>query len=290
VRDLTTYKTLKSPHLPEMEAYIKYMVARYSAYADIWELYNEDSYSPNDFLAHLAHVVRQADPYAHPIMTNYERPTEKWCEILSVHEYMGMPASEVPSYLSKEFARFKSFGKPVLYTEFGNQAQLGNDDPVKWRLAVWTSFMNECGLGFWNMSGRKVPPKPKGGPVNAWLGPDTRQAFRVLAETTRDLPVDMRPAIPGFTSQLPVQSWALSNGEKSIVYVHHFRSHEQAVKLTEALQVWTGPGTYHVKWLDPATGAVVEELDITTGQNILELKVPEFKIDLAARISRVAKQ
>jgi len=288
-RDLATYKTLKSPHLPAMEAYVKYMVARYAAYVDIWELYNEDSYSPNDFLAHLAQVVRQADPYKHPIMTNYERPAERWCEILSVHEYMGLPAAEVPGYLSKEFARFKSFGKPVLYTEFGNQAQLGNDDPVKWRVAVWTAFMNECAMGFWNMSGRKVPPKDKGGPVNAYLGLESRQAFRVLAETTRDLPVAMRPTIPGFTSERPVQSWALTNGEKTIVYVHHFRNHEETVKLAEPLQVWTGPGSYHVKWLAPATGAVVEEFDAQAAGNILPLRVPEFKIDLAARIARTAQ-
>lgn len=287
VRDLTTYKTLASPHLPAIDRYLRYVVARWSAYVDVWELYNEDSYSPSDYLAHLAKVVREADPYAHPIMTNYERPTEPWCEIISVHEYMGNPANEVPGHLSKEFARLKSYNKPVLYTEFGNQASLGNVDDVKWRVAYWTAFMNECGLGVWNMSGRRVKPKDKGGPVNTWLGPESRKAFQVLADFSRDLPVTMRPITPGFTSEQPVQSWALGDGKTAVLYVHHFRSHEQPVKLKDPLQVWTGAGKFHVKWIEPATGKVLGEEDLSTEQQILKVPVPEFTIDVAARMDRV---
>ena len=286
LRDTTNYKSLKSPHLAELDAYCRYVVARYAAYVDIWEIYNEDAYSPPDYLAHLAKTIRDADPYKRPIMTSYERPNEPWCEILSVHEYMGCSAAETPGYMAKEFGRLKSWNKPVLYTEYGNQASLGNVDPVKWRVAEWTAYMNECSIGFWNMSGRKVPPKDKGGPVNAWLGPDSRQHFKVLADFTRDLPVNMRPCTPSYTSEMPIQTWALTNGDVAVLYVHNFKDHTQALAMKESVWIWVGTGNYHIKWIDPETGKLLGEADAEAKGHSIELKLPEFKIDLAARIER----
>jgi len=217
-RDTKHYKNLKAENLPLQEQYIRYIVARYGAFVDIWEIFNEDSYAPDDYLAHLAKVIRDADPYDHIITTNYERPLAPWCEMVTPHEYMGMPAKDVDAHLGKEFARFKSFGKPVLYTEFGNQGQLSNYDPIKWRIATWTAFMNECGILFWNMSGKKVSGLSRGN-ANAYLGPESRQYFRVLREFTKDLPIDMRPVAAGYTEQTDIRTYGLSNGKVTVVYV-----------------------------------------------------------------------
>jgi hypothetical protein len=285
VRDVESYKTLKNPQLPEIERYLRYVVARWGSYVDIWEIYNEDAFSPNDYLAHLAKIIREADPYAHPITTSYERPDQPWCDLLSVHEYMGNPTNEVPGHLSKEIARFKSYNKPVLYTEFGNQAKYSNDDPVKWRVAVWTAFMNECSIGFWNMSGRRTIPKDKGGPVNAYLGEESRKHFKILADFTRELPLTLRPVTPGFTSEQPVQSWALGNDKLTVMYLHHFRGYEP-VTIKDKLHIFTGPGKFHVKWIDPASGNAIRENDLSTKGYALEVELPEFSIDLAARIDK----
>ena len=278
------YKSLTSPMLPNVERYLRYIVARYSCYTDIWELYNEDSYAPNDFLAHLAKVVRDADPYDHPITTNYERPDQPWCEIVCPHEYVTIPAKDVPYFLSKEFARLKSFGKPVQYTEFGNKSSVSNYDPVKWRQAAWTCFMNEGGMLYWNMSGRKTVPNPAAtGNSNTYLGPETRQAFRVLADFTKDLPVTMRPVMAGFDGRLPVEVWALGNDQVTVVYVNHADTHEGEVDVAD-VPVWTGPGRFHLKWIEPATGKVVREQDLGTRQFVLWLDVPPVKEDLAAKL------
>jgi hypothetical protein len=289
IRDTENYKTLKNPHLPEIDAYLRYIVARWGAYVDIWELYNEDSFSPSDYLAHLAKVVREADPYKHPITTNYERPNEPWCELLSCHEYQGRPANEVPGHLAKEFARFKSYGKPVLYTEFGYQAIYSNDDPVKWRVSVWTAFMNECSIGFWNMSGRRTLPKDKGGPVNAYLGEESRKHFKILTDFTRDLPLSLRPVTPGFTSEQPVQSFALGNENLTALYVHHFRAYEP-VKIKDPFHIWTGAGKFHIKWISPESGETLSELNAQSKGNMVELAIPEFTVDLAARIERIVEK
>jgi len=288
VRD--SYKSLKSKQLPNVERYVRYVVARWAAYTDIWELFNEDSYAPNDFLAHLARVIREADPYDHPVTTNYERPAEPWCEIVCPHEYMGSHAKEVPGHLSKEFARFKSFGKPVLYTEFGNKGFLSNYDPVKWRLTVWTCFMNEGGMLFWNMSGRRTVGSAEAkGNSNAYLGPESRKAFRVLNDFTRELPVTMRPVMPGFTNRMGVEIWALADDNTVVVYVHKDDDHTAEVTPPKTA-LWTGPGAFRVKWIDPATGDTVRQAQASTRHHVLWLDIPPVTIDLAARLDRMPRR
>jgi hypothetical protein len=284
-RDLTDYKRLGSKHQSAMDRYIRYVVARWGTYVDIWELYNEDSWTPNDLLAHFAAVVRSRDPYRHPITTNIERPREAWSDLLSCHEYMGIPANEVPRYLAKEFARHKSYAKPVLYTEFGNQGLLGNVDDVKWRVATWTAFMNECALTMWNESNIQHPPT-KGRPLNTWLGETARSHLRVFSQFVEGLPVDLRPVVPGFLNERGFDGWALGNGAITVLYLHHCAGHDRPVE-TGDIHLWTGPGRYRIRWIDPATGAALRTDEQTTPQYILELKGPAFTIDLAARVDRI---
>ncbi|MHC4716756.1 MAG: hypothetical protein ACYS5V_07295, partial [Planctomycetota bacterium] len=286
-RDLKNYKSLKAANLPDQEAFIRYVVARWGCYVDIWELFNEDSYAPDDYLAHLAATVRAADPYDHIITTNYARPRADWCEIVTWHEYMGMDAAEVDAYLAKEIGKFKAYGKVVQNTEFGNQGWRSNYDPVKWRIAVWTAFMNESGMLFWGMSGRRtVGRRPYRGNANAYIGPASRQAFRVLNEFTRGMPIDMRPVASGYTEHNDIRVYALSNGAVSAVYVHHFADHTKTYRHADSVIVQTGPGKFKLKWINPADGKGVREESAETVQQYLSLKVPPVKIDLACRIDR----
>lgn len=289
-RDQAEYKSLTAENLPLQEKYLRYVVARYGCFVDVWELFNEDSYAPNDYLARLAKVIRRADPYDHIITTNYARPGQKWCEIVTWHEYMGMPANHVDAYLAKEIGKFKSYGKVVQNTEFGNQGWLSNYDPIKWRIAVWTAFMNESGILFWGMSGRKTTGRrPYRGNANAYLGPASRQYFRVLNEFTRGMPIDMRPVASGYTEHNDIRVYALSNGKVTAVYVHHFADHKKAYQFPKSLFVQTGAGRFRVKWISPADGKVVKTQRASTRQQYLSIELPPVTIDAACRIDRVGQ-
>jgi len=288
-RDLKQYKSLKARTLPLQEQYLRYVVARWGCFVDVWELFNEDSYSPNDYLAHLAKVVRDADPYDHILTTNYARPRQPWCEIVTWHEYMGMPPNGVDAYVTQVLAGLKSHGKVVQNTEFGNQGQLSNHDPVKWRIAAWTAFMNESGLLFWGMSGRKVPAGRKNarGNANAYIGPESRKYFRVLNDFTASLPIDMRPVRSGYTEHTDIRTYALSNGKTTVLYVHHFADHTKPFQLPYALFVKTGPGRFKARWIHPADGKEVRTDELGTKQNQLSVKLPPVTIDAACRIDRL---
>lgn len=287
-RDLENYKSVRASNLRLQEQYIRYIVARYGAFVDIWEIYNEDSFSPEEYLAHLAGVIRQADPYHHLVTTTYERPQAEWCDLVTPHEYIGIPASETDAYLCTQLLRFKSFGKPVQYTEFGNQRTLSNVDPVKWRIATWTAFLNECGILFWGQSGSKLTGSTTApGNSNAYIGAEDRGYFRILQDFTRDLPIDIRPVASGYTDQKHLRTYALGNGRTTVLYVHHFSDHETAYKLPDKLFVATGPGKHKFRWLDPATGRTVAEGTVETPQLFAAVEVPPVKIDLACRFERL---
>lgn len=286
VTELANYKSLKAPNLPLQDAWVRYVVARWGAWVDIWELFNEDSYAPNDYLAHLATVVRQADPYRHPITTNYTRSAEPWCELSTWHAYMRSPAEQADSFVALQVDKYKSYGKPILNTEFGNKGTLSNYDPLKWRIAAWTAYMSESSILFWDMSGTKTQGKATQGNSNAYLGPETRQHLRVFNEFVRGLPVDLRPVESSYTYHNEIRLYALSNGKTSVLYAHHFADHAKPYARAERTYLHTGTGKFRLTWIDPADGRVVKTGQAETAQQYLFFEMPPVTIDLACRIDR----
>jgi hypothetical protein len=289
IKDLAGWKNINNEEAVEpVRHYLRYLVARYAAYTDVWELFNEDVYTPDEWLRAMADYVKRLDPYGHLVTTNYERPLETWNDLVVPHEYLAIPAWEVDHHLSKELARLKSFGKPVLYTEYGNKALMSNRDPVKWRVAVWTAFMNESGLVFWGMGGIITPnaPKEPRGNSNAYLGPETREYFRHHLSFVRSLPLDLRPIMLGYGGgQDRISRYALSNGKTTVLYLHHNSGHDSPT--TCGMYLWTGTGNFQIKWYDTEKGVFCGSEKVRTESNTLRFKSPEFSSDLAALIVRI---
>lgn len=291
IRDLVGYKSMRAPNLALQEQYIRYIVARYGAFADIWEIFNEDSFAPDDYLAHLAGVIRKADPYGRLLTTTYERPGASWSDMTTWHEYMGMPANEVDAYLVSQIALYKARGKLVQNTEFGNQNTLSNDDPLKWRIAVWTAHMQESSLLFWSMSQSKMPAGfLKHGNANAYIGSETRGHFRVFHGLTRDLPVDLRPVTIGYTSQTDLRAYALCNGRQGLVYIHHFADHGKPYTLPSELMMQAGPGLWRLRWFSPDDGRELGTKEVRTPQQYLSFSLPEITVDLVGRLDRIGNE
>lgn len=287
-KDVKGWKNIRNTEAVEpVRHYIRYLVARYAAYTDIWELFNEDVYTPDDWLAEIAAFVKSLDPYDHLVTTNYERPLAAWNDIVTAHGYMSIPAWEVEQHLSKQYARLKSFGKPVMYTEFGNKGTLSNRDPVKWRIAVWTAFMNESSMLFWSMGGILLPEAPEGrrGNANAYLGPEARACFRHFLNFVRGLPIDMRPVMVGYPGRNQLNKYALSNGEITVLYLNHYSGHDSST--SGGIYVMTGPGEFEISWFDPSTGETVKTERAETESYTLIFPSPDVTTDMAAKIKRV---
>jgi hypothetical protein len=158
-------------------------------------------------------------------------------------------------------------------------------------VVVWTCYANEVGMLFWSMSGRKTVPSNAKSPGNAntYLGPEARQYFRVLQNFVRDMPVDTRPlTIINTNHNRDVRVSGVGNGDRFVVYVHHYTSHE-TVAHPEPLRLWTGKGRFAVTWIDPTTGDAVREYEAGTGHEIFSLSVPPVQIDAACKMRRMAE-
>jgi hypothetical protein len=289
VCDRLDFKSLTAANLALQEQYLRYVVARYACYVDIWEIFNEDSFAPDDYLRHLYRVIREADPYDHPITTNFSRPEEDYCDLIVPHQYVAIPDLEVDALVAKDVGALKSYGKVVQYTEFGNKNTLSNDDPVKWRLAAWTALMNESGMLFWSMSGRKTSPSAElSGNSNAYLGRDSRAHFRALLDFVRDLPITARPQAIETVSQ-QFRAYCLGDRDTTMLYLHHFRDHGKPTE-AEPLRVQLGAGRYRVHWIDPADGKPLAPDPPVSGSPgmFLMITVPPFAVDAACRIDRIA--
>jgi uncharacterized protein DUF5060 len=265
--------------------YVRYIVARYGVYTDIWEFFNEDVYTPDEWLEEVAAFVAGRDPYDHLMTTSYERPYADWCDLVTPHLYVRVPANETGHILGRQFARLKSWGKPVLYTEFGNKGTISNRDPDKWRTVVWIAFMNESAVTFWSMGGIVTMPHTDAGNANAYLGREARSSFRNFHAFASSLPADMRPAMCGYEQGDGVARYALSNGTTSVLYLHHYATYDTAVRC--GVYLWSWPGTFEVRWYDPSTGAWVHTEKIESKGNALVFESQEFTEDLAAVISRI---
>ncbi|MBW7996626.1 MAG: DUF5060 domain-containing protein [Candidatus Glassbacteria bacterium] len=265
--------------------YLRYIVARYAVYTDIWEIFNEDVYTPDEWLEEVAGFVRERDPYDHLLTTSYERPYAEWCELVTPHLYVRVPANETGFILERQFARHKGWGKPVLYTEFGNKGTISNRDPDKWRVAVWTSFMYESAVTFWSMGGIVTLPHTDAGNANAYLGREARGYFRNFHAFSRDLPADMRPAMSGYEQGDGVARYALSNGTTGVLYLHHYAGYDTATSC--GIYFWSWPGTFEIRWFDPSAGTWGGTDTVESRGNALVFGSPEFSEDLAALITRI---
>jgi len=286
VRTMEGWKDVRNEEsLAAVKHYLRYLVARYGCYTDIWEFFNEDVYVPDEWLAEIAAFVREIDPYGHLQSDSYERPQAAWCEVLAPHLYMRVSAWETEPDLAREFARLKSFGKPVVFTEFGNKGNISNRDPDKWRVAVWTAFMNESAITFWGMGGIETLPGNQGGNSNAYLGPEARQYFRNFFAFVEGLPADLRPAMTGYGGGDGVARYALSNGRVTVMYLHHYAGYDSPAQA--GIYVWTWPGRFEIRWYDPAGGEWTGSEQVESEGNVLVFTSPSFKSDLAAMIKKL---
>lgn len=265
--------------------YVRYIVARYAVYTDIWEIFNEDVYTPDEWLEEIAEFIKELDPYDHLMTTSYERPYADWCDLVTPHLYVRIPANETSLILGRQYARHKSWGKPVLFTEFGNKGTISNRDPDKWRLAVWVSFMHESAVTFWSMGGIVTIPHKQSGNANTYLGREARSYFRNFHAFVKDLPADMRPAMSGPDQGDGVERYALSNGTTSVLYFHHYDTYDTATSC--GTYFWSWPGTFLVRWYDPSSGEWIHTETVESKGNVIRIESQEFTEDLAAVFTRI---
>jgi len=259
-----------------IERYLRYVMARYGAYVDIWELMNEAEV-PDAWIAFAGDFLRSIDPYGHLITTSWERPQLPQIQINAPHWYERESERESDLRTAERIAQAKHWGKPVAFGEQGNAVQNWDErSALRMRLRSWTAFFEEGVLIFWNSSFAKDYLNEAA--ANLYIGPEERGYIRVLQDFTAGANAqlerfELRPA------SHEVRAYGLRSPRLILGYFHHFSDHDTPASTPVTLEVLAKST---LSWIDPATGNVLQSVPIGLGAQTL--KTPDFIVDLALKI------
>lgn len=263
-----------------VERYVKYVVDRYGASVDFWELMNEATAS-DGWYATIAAYLRRIDPYRHPIGTSWSRPDLPGIDFGSDHWYQteGDLDSDRVTWLRLRGEQARLYGKPTLVDEQGNSGH--NWDPtsaVRMRLRAWTAFFAEAGLVFWNTSATK---DYRSETANIYLGPEERGYIRVLARYVRDFDPRAHVVAATVPGRSDLRAYALRGPAQYGLYLVDGASHTALV--TGAGVIVNPAHAGRAVWTDPATGSTLEILRVAAGRQTLV--APPFTTDVALEIT-----
>lgn len=260
-----------------IERYVKYVVDRWGAYVDFWELMNEFN-AGEGWYQQVGSYLERIDPYHHPVSTSWERPDLPVINISSPHWYENESEFVSDSDTWQRMAAWKQSGKPVIVGEQGNLGH--NWDPtsaVRMRLRAWTAFFAEGTLIFFNSSFAKDNVAS-----SIYLGPQERRYLRVLQSFTSGF--DSRASIAHVSVSQPaaVRGYALRGPRAYAAYLVAYTDHSRP---TRGVSVVVDPRAGgRATWIDPATGAVLGRVRVRTGTQ--RLRVPPFTTDVVLKIGR----
>ena len=266
--------TDETAQLGAVTRYIRYVVDRYGAFVDFWELMNESDVADGWYAA-VIRAIHAADPYRHLVSTSWEKPALAGIDVISPHWYAREDEYDSDLTTVRQIDRWRSFTKPII---FGEQGNLGaNWDPrsaLRMRIRAWTAFFSEATLVFWNTSGFK------GYERNLYLGPEERAFIRSLQTFTRDVPADARPISVSVSPHERVRAYGLRSTRMFAAYLHSFTDHEEA---TSGVSIRIdSPAEGQAEWYRPATGTVVRSEPVSKGSQVLQC--PSFVADIALEV------
>jgi hypothetical protein len=263
-----------------VDRYVRYVVDRYGAYVDFWELMNEATAS-DTWINQIGGYLHKVDPYRHPVGTNWSVPqlsvidfgTDHWYSTDDPHQ------SDVAAWQRLRSEPARALGKPTLVDEQGNSGQ--NWDPnsaLRLRLRSWTAFFAEAVFVFWNTSWAK---DYQANSANVYLGPQERGYVRILQNYTRRFDPRAKVVPAHLAPSAAARGYALRGPRNYGLYVVSAGDFTAPTSGVTATVDPAHAGT--ATWTDPATGRVLATKHVRSGAQTLS--VPTFVTDIALKIT-----
>lgn len=260
-----------------LENYIKYVVARFGAYVDVWEISNE-AVASDEYVRTIAQLIEKNDPYKRLISVSWEKPQLDSITLIAPHWYQSENDNESDLATITQINKFSEYKKPVVFGEHGNQER--NWDPSsahRMRVRTWTAFFHQAGLVFWNQSSTKDYYNPTFQNSNIYLGEEERNYQSVFLQLTQGLPVSLVPQ-PDPPRGSGIRPYALKNETLLLYYIFNSNVEENSTTvITNTLA-----GRAKAEWFDTKTGELLraEEVDPEA-----TLTSPPFTRDIFVKLS-----
>jgi hypothetical protein len=261
-----------------LKRYIKYVVARYGAYTDMWELMNEATVT-NHWIGITTSYLRSIDPYNRLIGTSWEQPANPNIDIDAPHWYEKESELQSDTRTTAKIDAEKPNNKPIIFGEQGNSVQNWDSlSALRMRIRSWTAFFDEGIFCFWNSSFAK---DYFSGAANIYLGPIERGYIHAMQNFTSlaDSSVNIFTLTPSNANE--VRGYGLKSDSIILCYFHHYATHDAAVTTSCAFTV---PNPSTVYWINPSNDSLLASYTVPPGSQTLTS--PMFDVDMALRISR----
>ena len=259
--------------------YINYVVARYGAYVNIWEIANE-AYIDDPLVELLARHIRGLDYEGRPISMSWERPELENIDIISPHWYQSEDLGLSDWVTVQQIEKYKKYPKPVVFGEQGNEkASWDQTSSVRMRVRSWASFFNEAVLIFWNQSDSKNFYNAVLKNANIYIGEEERGFVRILQDFTKN--VDLSAKIVNLPTNNPsVRSYGLESKKELLGYFFHYGSPNRPTSFSLTLDL---ANRGKLIWLDPSTGGkTIGSYNFSSRRQ--QITSPIFFVDLAFKI------
>ncbi len=291
----------------QSEKYMRYVIARYSAYNVIWDIVGEfeklkkelfflrlpivkrlrrfiepllgERWSAVAFFRNMGNLVKQRDPYKHltsihTLDSNNEFGNDSWLDYIMQQRF------GTPSYLHRQILNDRIYGKPVLNEEYGYEGNEYEHTADHIRTKAWAIV---TAGGFFTYGGSNMPGHPATisccdhpfDPSRTDLpGAVQVSILKKFMEGTKWWLMDphdelIQPSRVGFCLASP--------GEKYLIYLPDGGS--------VTLNLSQVGGNFIAKWYNPRTGEFSNQTTVVTGGGNRNF-VPIFSGDAVLHVKK----
>ncbi len=259
----------------EYKQAVRYTMARYGAYVDVWEITNEteEAKFPFNFIQVFSAYVRSLDPYKRMVTNSFPRSGDfHVLDARSPHVQISQDAYLDMKAVTTDFTT----GAPVIAGEVYNPGNRNWDQysAQRMRMYSWTSFFSGLVDVYWATTYKRTY---EGVPGNMYLGAEERGYIATLQKLTANVPPSSEFSVLKLTGL--ATGYALRSSTTLLAYLYW--PFGQKEKLTTSFTVDV-PSDGTASWINPATGDVVQHVAVHDG--VRKLVTPPFVQDLVLSV------
>lgn len=262
-----------------LTAYLDYVIARYGAVVDIWEITNE-AIPSLEWQNFISDYLYDNDPYKHPITTSLEEVNLNNSELLSIHHYPPNPKNnlELMGQIEKIDSEY-NWSKAKIISEFGfakTNHFPGSAEVL--RKHAWITTMQKSGFISWN-TGYGLFENTLNG--NVYVGPKERSYLKAL----KDL---IPPLSATAISEKRLQEdagfmlYGIKDEQYEIYYLLKVNFGDKTINLNNQLKLDIKKKAL-IQFINPSNGKIIQELPAQANNEAL-LNIPWETDDLAIKI------
>ncbi len=266
--------------------YHQYVINRFAAYVDIWELANERFGMTQAYIDTVTSYIKANDPYSHPITTSYSpNPPQAVFTVADTHLYFDTPSLDLDYQLvsgtyGTTNTRASTPNKVQIWGEVGNRCPINGNDAAneRFRIMVWTGFFNQAFIVPWhNSSG--ASSACAAGLTNLYIGPAQRTHASVFRKYVSDFDPLATPV--SFNVSAGQRGYAMGSSTDLGAYLIQTQSHTTVLS-GATVTVNVGSAGMTGQWINPQDGSIISTFSPAAGTQTLG--IPAYTTDIVLRI------